>query len=309
MTKGLFLVTSQHPQWVASSRQISLCQRVLDRGQESIEKEKEEEEIISSSQTKGSLGDLSHPSGPPGTRSQQHTPSPMPSQLQQVRAPGAPHGMPGAQHLSQHTRHKCCSPLLSNPPKTGLFFPCLEARQPSAHPDQGHPHSQHAAWPGLLIGETRISVGTNSGATDQPVEGPTSILVALADQGLTTCSCVSGERRVLPPCRAPGTTAMSCTAPLCPRHHSVNEAGRSGQCHLPNVISKGSPYREGQGLWGCLPSLWGQVRLPSQKPTATASRAWDTWSQRWLCWSPRASSTLQVHSTHMQHPEPSLCPS
>lgn len=50
MTKGLFLVISQHPWRVASSGRTRLCQRVLHQGQESKEDKEEEEEVTSSQQ-------------------------------------------------------------------------------------------------------------------------------------------------------------------------------------------------------------------------------------------------------------------
>lgn len=56
-----------------------------------------------------------------------------------------------------------------------------------------------------------------------------------------SCCCVEPQAPQLHPawpCCVPATTT-----PM--------EAGGSGQCHRPNVMSKGSP-REGQGLWGCL---------------------------------------------------------
>lgn len=127
-----------------------LCQRVLHRGQESTENEEEEEEVISSSQGKGSLGDRSHPVEPPGMRSQQCTPSPMPSWFSGYEHTGSPMGCWGALHLSQHVRYERCSLQPRDQATAGPFFTCPEAREPCA---QTHSHSQHPAWPDLPVGE------------------------------------------------------------------------------------------------------------------------------------------------------------
>lgn len=156
-----------------------LCQRVLHRDQESTENEEEEEETISSSQGKGSLGDQSHPAEPPGMRSQKCTPSPMPIMAQGYEHTGSPTGHWSALCLSQHIRYEHCSLQPRDQATPGPFFTCPEPREPSA---QTHPHSQHPAWPDLPVGEMWISVGTTSGATDQPVEGPTSTPATPADQ-------------------------------------------------------------------------------------------------------------------------------
>lgn len=178
----------------------------------------------------------------------------MPSQLQWVQSTqGHPMEHQGAQYLSQHARHECCSPWPSNPPKTGPFFTCLEARQPSAHPAQGHPQSQHPAWPGLArpsarcrslqkqIQEPHISPWKVPPAP-QLLQQTQVLQRAHACQARgDSCCCVEPQAPQLHPawpCCVPATTT-----PM--------EAGGSGQCHRPNVMSKGSP-REGQGLWGCL---------------------------------------------------------
>lgn len=66
-----------------------------------------------------------------------------------------------------------------------------------------------------------------------------------------SCHCAELQALQLhpaqPPC-APATTVAT-------------ETEGSGQCHLLSVMSKGSLSREGQGPWGCLPSLGGQVGL------------------------------------------------
>lgn len=79
---------------------------------------------------------------------------------------GRPTGHRGAQRLSQHAQHKCCSHQARDPPKTGPFFSCLEARQPSAPPAQGHPHS--SALPDLPVSETQICARTGQHGAQTP---------------------------------------------------------------------------------------------------------------------------------------------
>lgn len=134
---------------------------------------------------------------------------------------GHPMGHWGTQHLSQHNQARVLQPPAQRPTQSCLFFTCLETRQPSAHPAQGHPCSQHPAWPGLPVSETRVSTGTNSGATDQPEEGPTSAPAPPAEHRS------DGNPRGVRQEEAPATMQS-------PRHHSYIPHGpavpQSPQC-------------------------------------------------------------------------------
>lgn len=175
---------------------------------------------------------------------------------QWIRVHREPHGHWGALCLSQHIRYEYCSFQPRDQATAGPFFTCPEAREPSA---QTHPHSQHPACPGLTC--LLVRRGSLWGSLQEPQISLWKVPPALQLLQQTRSDTVLMDGR---PLEAP-VTMQSC------RHYSYilhsppvpqpPETRGSGQCHLLDFMTKCSHSRKGQGPWGCLPSLGGQVRL------------------------------------------------